>query len=243
MKNNSETFYKTIAAYYEQIFPLNQQAVGFAKSYLSAEAKVLDVGCATGALSCALSNNCKEIAAFDLNEAMVALAAQKGCEKVNFRVANMMEVEQIYPLQYFDVITCFGNTLVHLLSEQEILDFLKQAAKLLDKKGKLLLQILNYDTILDKKITMLPNIVNEKLAFERKYVFHKENHLLDFYTNLKLKEEEQNIQNKSLLYAIRPKELVTLLQQAGFSTIKMYSSFAKETLNNDKLPLVLTAML
>ncbi|MBS9768727.1 MAG: class I SAM-dependent methyltransferase [Flavobacteriaceae bacterium] len=241
MINNSEQFYRTIATSYEAIFPLKNPAITFTKEHLFEGAKVLDVGCATGEFSIALSEFCQQVEAFDLSEMMIELALKKTAKNVHFQVGDMLKIAETYTVEQFEVITCFGNTLVHLLSEENILAFLCQAKSLLKNKGKLLLQILNYDTILDKEIKTLPLIETDTLRFDRSYIFHENSRLLDFHTKLHLKKEDIVIENMANLYAIRPQELVNLLEKAGFSTIKLYSSFAKEVLSNEKLPLVICA--
>lgn len=240
-KATSEIFYKTIAEYYESIFPLNEQALHFAKSHVPTQANLLDVGCATGAFSCAIGQFCKHVEAFDLNKKMISLAQQKKQDKVKFQSADMLKLQETYPLSHFDAITCLGNTLVHLVAEEKMLVFLRQAYGVLKEKGVLLLQILNYDKILDEKVEELPTIENDKLRFDRYYHFQNESRLIDFHTILHVKEKRSVIENNSLLCAIRPSELERLLKAAGFSEIHMYSSFSKEALNNEKLPLVIAA--
>lgn len=239
--NNSETFYESIAAYYDYIFPLNEKAVSFATSYLNGGDKVLDIGCAVGSLSCELAKFCNQVEAFDLNAQMVAIAKQKSGDKVNFKEADMLQIAENYPLQYFDVASCFGNTLVHLLTTQQQFSFLQQVYQSLKKGGVFLLQILNYDTILDKGITQLPLIDNDKITFVRTYQFNKNESVFDFHTELKLKDSNRTITNKAQLFALRPCELEILLQKAGFSQVKMYNSFDREGLSEEKLPLVVEA--
>ncbi|PVX49866.1 methyltransferase family protein [Balneicella halophila] len=239
--NDSNKFYATIAQYYEYIFPLKEMKLRFAKEHITSNSNVLDVGCATGAFSIALSEHCQDIKAFDLSEDMIEIAKSKLNSKVGFAIGNMLEIERDYSEKKFDVITCFGNTLVHLLSEKKIQSFLKQTHQLLSKDGVLLLQILNYDYILDNNVNALPKIDNEQICFKRVYEFKEDNRLIDFNTELIVKDENKIVKNSSLLYAIRPFELKNLLVEAGFLRVEMYSSFKKDRLDNKKLPLVIQA--
>lgn len=239
--NNSETFYKSIATHYDCIFPLNEKAVSFTASYLPKEAKVLDVGCAVGTFSCELAKFCKDVEAFDLSAEMIAIAKQRDCKAARFRIADMLKIAENYPSQYFDTTTCFGNTLVHLLTKELQLSFLQQVYKSLKKGGVFLLQILNYDTIFEQKITKLPLIENEKNSFIRQYEFNENQSVFNFHTELRVKSQNKVIINVAKLFALCPKDLRILLENAGFSKVEMYSSFAEDSLSNEKLPLVVVA--
>ena len=54
--------------------------------------------------------------------------------------------------------TCFGNTLVHLQSIELMGKMLKGVFAVLKPGGHFLLQILNYDFILDEQVSELPLI-------------------------------------------------------------------------------------
>jgi hypothetical protein len=67
----------------------------------------------------------------------------------------MLSIGKTFAGRCCDGILCFGNTLVHLPDEAAIASFLWQSHQLVNPSGKLLIQILNYEYILDNKITAL----------------------------------------------------------------------------------------
>ncbi|MCK5739581.1 class I SAM-dependent methyltransferase, partial [bacterium] len=197
-------FYQAIAKYYDQIFPLNSAQLPFTLNALAKKPKeisVLDVGCATGNFPIALRNAGVEITAFDLDQTMIQLARKKAPE-MDFRVLDMLELTQTFSDNSFDIVSCYGNTLVHLDSAAHIHDFLEQAYRLLKPGGKLLLQILNYDYILDTGITCLPHIENEQLQFERSYRRLKSDKLA-FETRLSIKSTAEIFENSVALLPLR----------------------------------------
>ncbi|MFW5760145.1 MAG: class I SAM-dependent methyltransferase [Cyclobacteriaceae bacterium] len=70
-------FYDKIAGYYELIFPHRAAKEHFLLQYLNKSGKVLEVGCATGAMAISLANHGHEVKAIDLNEKMIKLAKEQ----------------------------------------------------------------------------------------------------------------------------------------------------------------------
>lgn len=243
MSNPQTDFYKSIANCYDDIFPLKPDMLEFTKNLLTGDSYLLDAGCATGNLAIAASEFCQQATGFDLDKKMIEIAKTKArkVRNVHFQCADMLKIEEQFPAGKHDFISCYGNTLVHLLTMEKIQSFLHQAYKLLNNNGRLALQILNYDYILSRQISTLPLIENDRIIFIREYVIKDDSRIIDFHTTLKIKETEETIENVSQLYALLPDELEELLQTAGFKDISMYSSFKEEPLSGAKLPLVVRA--
>lgn len=240
----SSHFYTSISKYYQQIFPFNPAQISFLKQVLPYNgAKVLDVGCATGELSFALTRFGFPIWAFDFDAEMIEIAQNTKEEDTMFPVFEQLDMRLIgehYPELFFNTIICFGNTLVHLLNDEDIRQFIQGAYKLIAPEGKLTIQILNYQYILDDQIKSLPLIDNEHISFERNYAYDEGSDLIDFNTRLTVKSTGQEITNLVKLYAIRQNKLQELLEEAGFGSFEYFGSFKAEPLNKTSLPLIVT---
>ena len=240
----SSPFYTSIAPHYQHIFPFNPAQIEFLKHVLPYNgARVLDVGCATGDLAFALTHFGFPTWAFDFDVQMVQIAKQTKTEEAMFPVFEQMDMRQIderFPESYFDTVICFGNTLVHLLNDDDIRKFIRSAFKVLLPEGKLAIQILNYQYIFENQIKSLPLIDNEYVRFERNYEFESDSELIDFNTKLTIKSTGQEIINSAKLYAIRQSKLQNILEEAGFSAIQFFGNFNREPLTACSLPLVLT---
>jgi ubiquinone/menaquinone biosynthesis C-methylase UbiE len=157
-----------------------------------------------------------------------------------FEQLNMLAIDERFPESYFDTVICFGNTLVHLLNDDDISQFLKAAFKVLSSEGKLTIQILNYQHIIANQIKSLPLIDNKNIRFERNYEFEDDPGLISFNTKLIVKSTGQEIINSTKLYAIRKNELQQILEKTGFTSIEFFGGFNLEPLTDKNLPLVLS---
>lgn len=237
-------FYTSIAPYYQHIFPFNPAHIEFLRHVLPYNgARVLDVGCATGDLAFALAHFGFPTWAFDFDAQMIEMAQHTKQEDTMFPVFEQLDMrvlDQRYPESFFDTIICFGNTLVHLLTDEDIVQFLKAAHKTLATDGTLTIQILNYDFILDQKIKSLPVIENEHIQFERNYEFNTPDRLIEFKTILTIKSTNQVINNSVQLNPVRKSKLQELLEKAGFGSLEFLGNFGREPLSDKSLPLIVT---
>lgn len=238
----SSPFYTSIAPHYQHIFPFNPAQIEFLKHVLPYNgARVLDVGCATGELAFALTHFGFPTWAFDFDAQMIQLAQKNKSEETMFPVfeqLDMLTIAERFPESYFDTVICFGNTLVHLLSDADIQQFVNAAFKVLTSEGKFAIQILNYRHILENQVKSLPLIDNEDIRFERNYEFNDNSELIDFNTKLTVKSTGQEIKNSTHLNPIAQQKLQKLLDEAGFVAIEFFGSFNREPLTDKSLPLV-----
>ena len=133
----------------------------------------------------------KIVKAIDLDDQMIHRAkTENQKDNLEFFEMDMMKINHHFPGNTFQSVICFGNTLVHLTSENQILDLFKQVKEVLKEDGKFLFQIINYDRILDKEIDFLPTIENENIRFIRNYQFEPSSGFIHFETNLTVKKDE-----------------------------------------------------
>ena len=235
-------FYESLVEYYEKIFPPSTEQAEFIRELTqnNPPESLLDIGCASGAFAFRMAAELKQVEAFDLDEQMVRYAQKNyPAHNLNFRCANMLDIKRIYGQQKFDVITCFGNTLVHL-RQTEAAGVLRQVKDQLKAGGLFVLQILNYDYIFAKKINNLPRIENDILSFERAYDFVSLDEII-FKTRLFIKNGQTSIESSIPLYPLGKIELGGYLAQAGFSEVCFYKNYQGEAFDGEHIPLILTA--
>lgn len=237
------SFYEEIADYYDFIFPLNRTQIDFVKGCIKEpyqNKSILDIGCSTGDLAIALSDVDFSVTAIDSDTEMISKANKKikNEKNVNFFCMDMQNIKNFFEANTFDSVLCFGNTLVHLTTLSEIEDFCRQARFVLRDNAKFLIQILNYDYILNHNITKLPLIENNNISFERYYEYNK---LISFKTILTIKKSGKTIENVIYLYPLRKQELGIILKNVGFRDVSYYGDFNKRALEEKSLPLVVEA--
>jgi len=241
------SFYTSIATYYDFIFPPNMEQITFvtgAFKHPFNKLKILDVGCGTGNLTFELAKYFGSILGLEIDEKMLEIARQKALLKnkpIEFIKHNMLNLSSI-KFDSFDGIVCFGNTLVHLDGLNEVEVFLKEAYIKLNKNGKLLLQIINYDRILNENIKSLPTIENDEIKFIRNYDYLKHIDRINFKTVLTIKKTGTTIHNEQKLLPITEIDLVKILYKVGFELLNSYGSFKKDTLNINSIQLIIEAI-
>ena len=245
MNTAQNDFYTSISAYYNEIFPYNPVQLKFVENNLEElpGKKILDIGCATGELALQLAEAGAQVTAIDLNEDLLDRAKAKNrYSNLNFRVGNMLQLQDDFQPGEFDAAVCFGNTLVHLQSEQLVAEMLQGVYAVLKPGGVVMLQILNYNYILSEKVTSLPVIESENIRFVRNYEMEEGNPLIRFITELYLKKEGKVIRNTTRLLALQSKVLIDLLGKSGFVEASLYSSFSQGKSGGNHLPLVVKAL-
>ena len=235
------SFYQQIAPFYHHIFKINVNQVDFIKLKIpESDCKVLDIGCGIGTLSFELTNYYTNVLGIDMDAEMVRAASKKQRDKsksIQFQQISMLKLDTFIDENSVGGIICFGNTLVHLNSLDEIADFLQQSKAVLKSNGKLLLQIVNYDKIIKENMKQLPLIENDEIIFERNYHYRKSENKIDFNMRLTVKSTQEIIENRIELLPLLKKELALLLNKAGFDNCNYYGNFKSEpyTINSPAL--------
>jgi len=236
-------FYTSISKYYSEIFPYNPAQLKFVEAQLCGLSgkTILDIGCATGELAYNLALGGASVTGIDLNEDLLEQAKlSKIHPNLLLQKGNMLNLEADFSASQFDAVLCFGNTLVHLKSLDAVAEMLKATRVVLKPGGTLLLQILNYDYILEDKVKTLPRIETDNIIFLRNYQFREKGDYIDFQTELVLKQKVLSIRNENRLLALKSEDLVKALKEAGFSEINLYANFKQDTFGGKHLPLVLS---
>ena len=239
--------YREIASHYDLIFPLNRKKVGFVFSSMGSDASdvsLLEVGCGTGSLSLALADRLRRVVAIDLEEEMIAEAVRKASDlkrKPEFLSLDMLAIEERFTRQSYDVVACFGNTLVHLPGIEEIARFLNGARNVLKKNGVLLLQIVNYRHIRNSEIRSLPVIENDAVRFLRFYDFEEEDKSIRFRTVLEVKRSGRVIESSVNLCPLEIEDLEKFLARSGFRCVNVFEDFNRKPVSDTSLSLVVEA--
>ncbi len=228
----SPSLYESIAAYYDEIFPLRETRLSFVDSFLKGEGlSVMDIGCATGELALALSGKGHDVVGFDLDGDMVERAREKAKERgleTEFLVKDMSAVETGFMPSSFDAVLCLGNTLVHLENPAKMEAFFRGVLTVLKEGGFFALQVVNYQRVLDEEITELPKIENDRFIFRREYVYEKETHRIRFHGGVTVKGSVKGSGalrgSAEILYPLRFEELKTALTGAGFSGVQFFGT-------------------
>lgn len=238
------SFYESIAAYYDDIFPLNPAQLEMAASLLRPGERVLDVGCATGGLALGLAERGFVVLGIDLDGQLIEIAQKNKSahlgDRLVFEKSDMLAVGKHYPGKPSQLVVTLGNTLVHL-RRNEIKTFVSGVYEHLGAGGHLLIQIINYDRIVGNNLSGLPTIDNDKITFVRKYDLSSLPQRLMFETKLTIKHTGETIENSIPLTPLLASELQSILEDAGFAISAVYGNFKGEQYTADSYALVVVA--
>ncbi len=218
------SFYSILSRYYKHIFPINEKEITFLQSAIQIKVKhAMDIGCGIGHTASTLASMADAVIGIDANQDMVK-QAQKEWPNISFIAADMRLLHTL-DISDIDVMTCFGNTLVHI-NNQDVFKTLKQWSELLTNQGKLMIQIINYDRIMSQLITSLPTIDHPLVSMQRLY--HHHDQTIQFETSLTDKQNNQTFTQQVTLYPLLKQQLEQALVEAGFDELEFFGGFDQQ---------------
>ena len=132
-----------LASGWEDLFPLRPARLELALSLSAPGDGCLDAGCATGSLSRALASKGRVAQGLDLDPAFLAVARQRALDQglaITWHEASLLGLASATGNARFQLITCLGQTLPHLLEDEQWLAFFTQAREVLEPGGRLVIQ-------------------------------------------------------------------------------------------------------
>lgn len=225
-------FYSELAKYYDLVFPFEKTIGSFLRRHMpeggSGKVNLLDIACGTGVYTAYLAENNIRITGLDADEEMIAEAVMKFKKKdVEFITGDMLNLRKVLGERKFNGIYCIGNSVVHLENEKEIELFLDQCRSILIPGGILIIQIINFDRIIDQKIRSLPTLETEKIEFRRNYRLLDDSHV-SFNTVITIKQSGKSFSNSIPLIPLRRNKLIEILENTGFEVIDTFGSYSEE---------------
>jgi SAM-dependent methyltransferase len=197
----------------------------------SGSGQVLDAACGTGHHAVALANLGFHVVGVDLSASMIDIATSlevEGEGLADFHVGDMAALKEEYEEGHWDGILCLGNALPHILDEEKLLTTLIGFKKLLQREGRLILQINNFQKIVSEKKRWLPVSHFQEGAklwiFSRFYDFDPDG-FLTFNILILSKAGPDSVTQQVISTRLRPlqrDDLIALLRRAGFSRFTLF---------------------
>jgi SAM-dependent methyltransferase len=155
---------------------------------------------------------------------MIAIAAGRADEmrqKIGFHVMDMLDIAG---LGIFDLVLCFGNTLPHLPSEAVVGKFFALVNNHVADNGAFVFQILNYDKILSEGGVDFRVVETGAFVFRREYIF-RDDGIIEFKIEFEDRRTGLVQSDTTDLLPLRRKGLFSLLEEAGFKAVQVYSDY------------------
>jgi ubiquinone/menaquinone biosynthesis C-methylase UbiE len=231
MRSNN-SFYNSASAYYDKMIDFEtalQKRKILLSNFIDDKIKsVADVGCGTGVDSISLSQLGLNVSAFDPSLEMINTArtnSEKHNCKIDFHNFSANEIPRTY-YNKFDLVVSLGNTLANIpftKIDKSVAKLFKQ----LKKDGRILIQILNYEKILNEKERIVNITKKDGEYFIRFYDFEEKEltfNILKFNADQTSKKEL--ISTKIFPYT--SKEFKKVFKEAGFKKIELFGSLEKK---------------
>lgn len=198
--------------------------------------KVLDLGCGTGHHSKLFADFGARVTGIDPSEAMLQRARSlPNMEKIDFQQGDFNGLEKVN--DHYQLIAILGNSLAYARDYHDLLTILKNCHSLLENTGRLAIQVVNYQIIINDESLWLP-IINRHVA-EIEYLFLREYRVLNETVEFTLisllceAKKWQRIVERSNHYPITKKILESALLATGYTDIQFFSNYQRESFDAD----------
>lgn len=236
-------FYKELSKVYDIVFPKDDRTLKYLCKNLNGNSKVLDLACGTGTYSIALAQKGHRVDAIDLGDEMLNHAKEKGGLFADFVQGDMTKIKEIFVGKKYDFIFCIGNSIVHLKNKEKIQLLIQDTYDMLIDNGALVIQIVNFDRVINNNIKSLPTIerYEKGVKFIRNYNYLEDESKVEFSTELLISKDGKvdNYENSVDLIALKMEELRDMFEKAGFNNIEVFGDFNEEKFGEDSFALIL----
>jgi ubiquinone/menaquinone biosynthesis C-methylase UbiE len=239
--NESKDFYRNLSSSYDQMTSFDNRLKSLKPDLEKIHTRygfssVLDVACGTGLHAILFAKMGLRVTGADVSPEMLEVAqhnAIKSGVKIQWIQSSMQEIEKLIQ-DKFQSVFCLGNSIPHLLTEQDLHQSISAFYQILEPGGFLLLQLLNYHKILSEKNRIVGiNKKNDK-TFIRFYDFQK-NTLIFNVLHIEWKSRQaQYTLESTQLHPYKKETLMRCLKQNKFSDIEIFEDLSLNPYHPDR---------
>jgi ubiquinone/menaquinone biosynthesis C-methylase UbiE len=226
---SSDGFYESLALNYDDMTRFKDRLDSERKILESWQRRlklesVVDAACGTGIHAILFAGVGVKVTGADISAAMLKKARQNaGKSGVSIKwVRAPMERLSAHVKGNHDAVFCLGNSMPHLLGYWDFARALVSFYKVLKKGGTLVLQLLNYDRVLERRERIVGIHREDGIEYIRFYDFLGD---LIRFNILKVQRKGGGYSHgltSTLLYPYRKGELLDLFNKSYFRDIKFY---------------------
>ncbi len=226
-------FYNAIAGDYETIVDAAGRAAGI-EAFVGelirrySVSSAVDVACGTGAYTLALAAAGVNAIGADISEGMVdrgrAYAREAGAD-IQWHVTGMQDIAD-HVTESVDAIVCMGNSLPHILTDDDLNKTVSAFRKLVKPEGVAVVHLLNYERILAQRERIVGITRVNDVEYVRFYDFY---HGRLRFNLLEIHWAGDTASHTLHSTELRPycsAELVDAFTKGGFTTVETYGSQA-----------------
>jgi glycine/sarcosine N-methyltransferase len=236
LSNNG--FFNKLALDYDQMVSFEKAVENkkrILKNFITSRMKfAADLGCGSGVDSIALASSGLEVTAFDPAVEMLEVAKENAeRERVNVRFHNhpIDSIPEDYDGQ-FDLAVSLGNTFANI-DRERLIKSLQRCKQILKPQGILLIQVLNYEKILNEKQRIINITEGADKYFIRFYEFIDNEIIFNILTFVKSNPSDHKLIS-TLVNPYSQADFDTALKKAGFISFQFYLNLELEEFDKEQ---------
>lgn len=227
-------YMQNIIEYYDELFPVSNDQKLFYEQMLSGyemPAKILNVGCATGSFDNALARAGHDVTGIDSSKELLETANRRRRlpnTAIRFFQMTTLEMARFLGKGFYNIISSLNNDIIKINDEILLRKFFYDCYTLLTPKGTLLIQIDNFQSLMSQSKIFLPTreSIRSKLLTE---ITHKDTG--EWLLNQEVERSDGKVVpviiNKPV-FLLTKSNIETYADEAGFSKVDFYGSYAKD---------------
>lgn len=225
---HGQQFYRELAAYYDELFPVDPNAVDYLRNLLPRGGPVLDAACGTGAHVIALEGHGIDAYGVDNSPEMIEIAQNR--QPSRFERMDMREVAK-HPRRPFALLYSLGNSIAHLPLLGDVSRFVTSVYHSLAPEGVALFQIIDVSDLEPGTVYPLPTLSGNGSRLERAYTVDRseteDTAEVRFDAQLYLSGEPEPRELSQRLLSLSPEKLRLIMRDEGFRDVKITAGFTE----------------
>lgn len=220
-------FYRELSAYYDELFPVDPDAVEFLRARAPAGRPVLDVACGTGAHVIALEGHGIDAYGVDNSPEMVEIAQKRQPDR--FARMDMREINA-HPKKPFGMTYSIGNSVAHLPLPGDVASFSASVYDSLMPSGVAIFQIIDVSDLDVGTVYPLSPLSGADATLERTYTVEGKGTggvaEIRFEAELTIGGMREARRVEQRLLGISPDKIRRLLKDEHFQGIELFAGFS-----------------
>ncbi len=231
-----ESFYDQLSPHYKYIFRDWNASVERQASVLDEVIReyfdgrvhsILDAACGIGTQAIGLTQKGYKLTATDISQGEIEIATLEASKRklnIDFRIADMRALQQVFHTKFDLVIAC-DNAIPHLLSDDEILQAFRQFYQVTSESGGCLISVRDYEAMERGGRKLYPRQVHD-IPGGKVLIFDCWDFDGDFYDITMYIVQDRgevtattNIIRGGRYYCISISKLERLMKEAGFTSV------------------------
>ncbi|MCR5217270.1 bifunctional 2-polyprenyl-6-hydroxyphenol methylase/3-demethylubiquinol 3-O-methyltransferase UbiG [Treponema sp.] len=224
---------QNLVEYYDELFSTTQEQKDFYKDLISTfkkPAKLLSLGCATGAFENYLSQQGCDVTGIESSPELLRSANLKRRNQlmsVRFFQMKLAEVNKFLTKSFYDIVYCHNSRLIFCAEKNALSVFYNDCKNVLSPGGAIVLHLVNIKALKGRPMSQLPSHQNVRVKLFTELWVH-EDKSQTIVQNIETGNGKMlSVMEDQPVYIPSPEEVESEAKKTGFKKVSFYSDFNK----------------